>query len=104
MEEQKERLLEDVWKKQQYLHQKGRTQSSGTQPSGSSYLVLLKDFRNKLELQLIFEREEMTLITSNIAVKCRELKASLVETWKTVGFESRNQTATGETKHEQKYT
>lgn len=104
MEEQKEKLLEDVWKKQQYLQHKGRAVSSGARARGGSYLALLKDFRNKLELQVIFEREEMTLITFNIADKCRELKGSLVETWKAVGIESRSQTATAETKHEEKYT
>ena len=66
--------LEEEWKKQQYVGYKGYVSENGSEP----YLNILKEFRNKVELQFNFEKEEMLSIMNNIVKKFKEFKMKLL--------------------------
>ena len=51
---------------------------------------IVKEFQNKIELQINLEREEMTLITTNIGSKFKEYKQKLIEIWNLLNFFERN--------------
>ena len=53
---------------------RGYVSENGSEP----YLNILKEFRNKIELQFNFEKEEMLSIMNNIVKKFKEFKIKLL--------------------------
>jgi hypothetical protein len=79
------------------------------QPNNSIYLKFLREFRNKVDLQITLEREEMTSITHKVSSQFKDYKAKLMEGWNLLDTMDKTILKTAhfnmvETKHQEKYT
>ena len=74
--------LEEDWKSQHYVGY----QSQGKSHSSSTYVRVLKEFKSKVEGQVLFEKEEMNRISNNISQKLTDLKIKLLEGWSTLNL------------------
>ena len=82
IEAEKMKKLEENWKVQHYVGHQGYIPDT----TNASYLNILRNFRNKVKIQLNFEKEEMVLINNKIIEKFKDLKVKLIETWKIIDY------------------
>jgi hypothetical protein len=78
VENERIRQSEQAWRKMHYVNAAG---SVGDEPAGISYLIVLKDLKNKLDAQANHERKEQRSFSLAVMGKLKDFKGKLLRVW-----------------------